>query len=67
MSTFRGGEEEDYDGRPTDKASMETRALALVLSGALPPTIDLEDCNASAILVLASDAGLLLQKALTTG
>lgn len=62
MSTFRGGEEEDGTGRPTDKTSMETRALALVLSGAIPPTIDLEDCNSSAILVLASDAGLFFKR-----
>jgi len=48
-------------------ATMETRAMALVLSGCIPPPIDLEVIGESVERLLADRAGLLPQKALMTG
>ena len=50
-----------------DKAALEIRAMALVLSGSIPPYIDLAETMKSCDLVLNSTASLLPQKALMTG
>jgi len=49
------------------EAALETRAMALVLSGAIPPYIDLEETANSIHLVLGNPASLLPQKALMSG
>lgn len=63
---FRG-EEEPEEGDVVDRSSMEIRAMALVLSGAIPPTIYLDDTMSTVQGLLEDPAGLLPRKALMTG
>lgn len=51
----------------SSEAALETRAMALVLAGAIPPYIDLEETANSIQLVLGNPASLLPQKALMSG
>lgn len=65
-NTFQGLERPNNDFEDTP-ATMETRAMALVLSGCLPPPIDLEVIGDSVVTLLKDPAGLLPHKALMTG
>lgn len=64
--TFQSLERPRSDDGET-AATMETRAMALVLSGCLPPPIDLQVIGESVETLLSDPAGLFPQKALTTG
>jgi len=57
----------DEDGPVLTRAAMETRAMALVLSGAMPPHIDLDITVLEIRDLLNDPAGLLPQKALMKG
>jgi len=50
-----------------DKAALEVRGMALVLSGAIPPYIDLEETATACDLVLANPASLLPSKGTDDG
>jgi len=67
MSDKFQGEGDSQDGGLYDKAAMEIRAMALVLSGFIPPYIQLEQVIGEAEKLLEDTAGLLPQKALMTG
>lgn len=64
--TFQGGNDPEIGSGETE-ATMETRAMALVLSGCLPPPINLEVISNDVRRLLEDTAGLLPQKALMTG
>lgn len=60
-------EEGPTDERNVDKAALEIRAMALVLSGAIPPYIVLAECANSVELVLNNPASLLPSKGTDDG
>jgi len=61
------GVDADPAGEGLERSTLETRAMALVLSGAIPPYIDLVETANSIELVLGNPASLLPQKALMSG
>jgi len=61
------GADGSSDERTESEAALETRGIALVLSGAIPPYIDIAETASACRLVLANPASLLPQKALMSG